>query len=131
MNMPELHVQLHRANKWLVVQPSGDLVMATGATLFGKVQTATLELELNDVLFDMSRLKIIDSAGLGTLIAIRRQCLNSGGQLRLAECTRLLSTLFQATHLDADFPCYTTVEDALLGVAPAPAPVSPVLQDQL
>lgn len=112
--MPELLVQLHRANQWLVVQPSGDLVMATGAKLFNQVQSALIELELVDVLFDMSRLKLIDSAGLGTLIAIHRQLRDTGGRLRLADCNRLLETLLQATHLDADFPRYATVEDALI-----------------
>ena len=112
--MSDLYVELHRANCWLVVQPNGDLTMSTGSKLFDKVHAAIQELELTNVLFDMSRLKIIDSSGLGTLIAIHRHLQVGGGRLRIAECNRLLDTLLKTTHLDRDIPQFATVEDALL-----------------
>jgi anti-anti-sigma factor len=112
--MPDLHIELHRANRWLVVQPCGDLTMAVSPTLFNKVQIALQELGLMNVLFDMSKLQIIDSSGLGTMIAIRRQLAVGGGRVCVAECNRLLSTLLKTTHLDQDFPQFASVEEALL-----------------
>lgn len=69
------------------------------------------------VVFDLSGVPLVDSAGLELLTAKRRQCIRSGGILQLTGVNALVCEILQMTGLDAQFEIQDTVVAAVGGIA--------------
>ena len=55
------------------------------------------------LLIDLSQVDYIDSTGLGTLIALRKQALQNGGAIRLQGLQGIVRDLFEMTRLTTVF----------------------------
>jgi anti-sigma B factor antagonist len=95
-----------------VLKLSGKLMMGpeTGdiETLVGKL----LRQNRKKLIFDLTGVDYIDSAGLGTLTFCSATMQAGGGALRMAGAQPLPQRLFQVTKLDKILSFYPTVEDA-------------------
>lgn len=74
---------------------------------------------LRNIESDMSKVEIIDSCGLGALIAMNRSCRERKGSLRLANPSPAVARVLQLTHLTRVFevvgdPTLTTTIQAEL-----------------
>ncbi len=73
------------------------------------------------VLFDMSQLQFVDSAGLGALMACRRQLSGVGGELTLCGMTKKVRSVFEISRMHRLFDIAETREEAINSVPPETA----------
>jgi anti-anti-sigma factor len=70
------------------------------------------------LLFDLTKLTFLSSAGLSIFLAAHRRLQPAGGAVRFAGLQDAVALVFKVTGLAALFEIYPTVEDALVGPRP-------------
>ena len=71
--------------------------------------------ENSRILLNMEGVTILDSSGLGALIASTGQVEKEGGELRICNLTEGVKKLINIANLSGVFNVYETEEEALLG----------------
>ncbi len=66
------------------------------------------------ILFDMHHLKFVDSSGLGALLSILRVVHTQQRELKLAQMTKPVRTLFELVSMHKIFEIYNTLEEAVI-----------------
>lgn len=69
--------------------------------------------DFKNVIIDLGDVKWINSSGLGSLVAAFTSVRNTGGDLRLANVTKKIESLFVITQLVRVFKTYETVPRAV------------------
>ena len=72
-----------------------------------------LEDDVKNIVLDLSKVKWVNSSGLGTLIAAMTSVKNKGGELKLANVTDKVESLFMITQLIKVFKTYEDVDRAI------------------
>lgn len=85
----------------VVLTLAGELDLATAPVLQERLDAALRGKAA--VVIDLSRLRFIDSSGLGMLVRAERQLRDSGGQLVLVRGPRAVHRPFELTSLDSHF----------------------------
>ncbi len=104
-----------------VVEKTGDvaIVVLSGETLDASNEkdfTRDIRpvLESNPkVVFDMGRLRFVDSSGLKAILSSLRELNQAGGDLKLCAMTKPVRTLFELVRLHRVFDIYNTREEAV------------------
>ncbi|HEY4612372.1 MAG TPA: STAS domain-containing protein [Bacteroidota bacterium] len=100
----------------------GDIaVLALKGNLMGEPDTtdvrdkiySLLQDEVKNVVLDLGKVKWVNSSGLGTLIAAMTSVKNKGGELKLANITDKVESLFMITQLIKVFKTYESVDRAI------------------
>ena len=65
------------------------------------------------VVLDLSRLRFVDSSGLGAMLSCLRQLTGSGGDLRLSGMSKPVRALFELVRMHRIFDIYATKEEAI------------------
>ena len=68
---------------------------------------------LKNYLIDLKQVDFLDSAGLGTLIAVLKRAMEQGGDLKIANLQKKPRMVFEITRAYKVFKIYDTVEEAL------------------
>lgn len=77
-----------------------------------EVQTLLAE-DINEIIFDLGKVSVMNSSGLGVLIMVRDAITKRGGVVKLANLQNLMQEIFTRMRLDTLFPIYSNVEEAL------------------
>ncbi|MEC7839803.1 MAG: anti-sigma factor antagonist [Chlamydiota bacterium] len=72
---------------------------------------------LRNLIFDLRNLKFIDSSGLGSFLAVLRVVNSQSGDLKLANMSKTVRTMFELVSMHKIFEIYATTEDALKSVS--------------
>ncbi len=100
----------------------GDIVvLSLKGNLMGEPDTTDLRDKIYSLLqdnfvnivLDLAKVKWVNSSGLGTLISSMTSIKNKGGELRLANITDKVESLFVITQLIKVFKTYETVDRAV------------------
>jgi len=100
----------------------GDVaVVALKGNLMGEPDTtevrdkvySLLQDEVKKIVLDLGKVKWINSSGLGALIAAMTSVKNKGGDMRLANITEKVESVFMITQLIKVFKTYETVDRAV------------------
>lgn len=97
-----------------IIEIEGQLIVGNRQALKQMVLD-DLEKGTRKVLVDFARTGYIDSSGLGVLVSLAKKIREMGGELRLANLSDDLQTLFELTKLDTLFQIADTRESALEG----------------
>jgi len=73
--------------------------------------------EGDKVVLDLGKVNFMDSSGLGAIVALGRSLSRGEGELRLANITPHVRTVFELTRLHRAFEIYDTVEEAVASFA--------------
>jgi anti-anti-sigma factor len=95
--------------KPLIIQPPSQLIIGNREDFKRKV-LGELEKGQKSFLIDFLNTGYIDSSGLGVLVSCSKKVRERGGEMRLANLTPDLRTLFELTKLDSLFYIYDTQE---------------------
>jgi anti-sigma B factor antagonist len=95
-----------------IIEIDGQLIVGNRQALKQMVLDE-LEKGTRKVLVDFSRTGYIDSSGLGVLVSLAKRIRELGGELRLANLSDDLQTLFELTKLDTLFQISETRDRAL------------------
>jgi anti-anti-sigma factor len=91
------------------VQRSGGFasIRCTGRIVFGDdlhhLKVATWSQGTREVMLDLSRVGLIDAAGLGGLVELHQRFQCAGRKMKLVNPTRFVSHVFKITQLDTVF----------------------------
>ena len=96
----------------LVIQIQEDNLDASNVREF-REEVQKLIRDNSRVVLDMSRLKFVDSSGLGALIACLRETNGRKGDFRLSELSRSVMALFELMRMHRVFSIHDTVEGAV------------------
>ena len=71
-----------------------------------------------ELVLDLSRLRFVDSSGMGAILSCLRQLTARGGDLKLCGMTRQVRTVFELVRMHRVFDIYATQEEAVRAFAP-------------
>lgn len=97
----------------LILRLSGDLIGEdNGANILDKVNTAILD-QIRVCIVDISKLRYINSSGIGVLITILTKFRNKGGEVYLMKPSETVQKLLVITKLNAIFNVIQDEEEVL------------------
>ena len=109
----------------------GDVVViALKGNLMGEPETSEFRDQVKSavaegfqkVVLDVSKVKWVNSSGLGSLISALATVNNAGGDMRIANVTEKIESLFMITQLVRVFKSFETVERAVASFLVDPIP---------
>jgi anti-anti-sigma factor len=92
-----------REDKKAVVQPSGDTIVAATIPELRQQMRGVLDQGVRDLTIDLSAVRMVDSSGLGLLIAAHNSLRKMGGQLAVIHASEDLLALFQSMRMHQHF----------------------------
>ncbi|MCU0571706.1 MAG: STAS domain-containing protein [Syntrophobacteraceae bacterium] len=98
--MPEVIVE--RSGPDTTVIPRGALTVALAQELRSQIRNVLSE-GVSHVVFDLSGTEVVDSSGIGLLIATHNSLKKTGGSLRVVGVSPEIKNLFKAMRLDRHF----------------------------
>ncbi|MGD8428313.1 MAG: STAS domain-containing protein [Balneolaceae bacterium] len=97
----------------IIFKFSGDLMGGPDATKFNDKLHELIDKNRNEIVADLSKVKFMNSSGLGILIGGLTTMRNAGGDLRIAGADKKIESLLVVTKLITVFESYRTVEEAV------------------
>ena len=95
----------------LILSADGGLLHETAERFVGELEKY-VELGVDKLIVDCSRLTTISSYGLGILVSLHGRLAKKGGDVKLAAVSGFVVKVFRKTGLGAHFHIYPTVEEA-------------------
>lgn len=96
-----------------VVSLRGNLMGEPDTTEVREKIYSLLQDDVRKIVLDLGKVKWINSSGLGALIAAMTSVKNKGGDMRLANITEKVESVFMITQLIKVFKTYETVDRAV------------------
>jgi len=96
-----------------VVALKGNLMGEPDTTEVREKIYSLLQDDVKRIVLDLGKVKWINSSGLGSLIAAMTSVKNKGGEMRLANITEKVESVFMITQLIKVFKTYETVDRAV------------------
>ncbi len=84
---------------------AGEIDSLSAGLIKDKIQSQ-VESQIYNIVFDMTQVKFMDSAGLGVLVSGLKLCTKNGGDLVLVGLTENVRELFRITRLDTVFKMF-------------------------
>lgn len=91
---------------------------ASNAAEFKCEVAPLLEATTTKLVFDLGRLRFVDSSGLGAFISCLRRLNAKGGDLKLCGMSKQVRAVFELVRMHRIFDIYGTKEDAVHAFAP-------------
>jgi len=107
-----MEVTLDKIDNVTVIVLPGESLDASNVKEFKRDIKSALEGQ-SRVLFDMDKLKFVDSSGLGAILSCLRQLNASGGDLKLCGMLKPVRALFELVRMHRIFDIYNTKEEAI------------------
>ncbi|HXE53729.1 MAG TPA: STAS domain-containing protein [Tepidisphaeraceae bacterium] len=96
-----------------VISLTGDFVGADTAQVRAAVDERLMSRRAVNFVIDFEPSHFISSEGLETLLAIRRQCEERRGQVKLAGLDESCRKILEITRLDRHFECHPDLQTAM------------------
>ena len=112
-----MEIAVDRAGDVAVAVLPVDELDASNAAEFKRDIASVLEGNMK-VVFDLSRLRFVDSSGLGAFLSCLRQVNAKGGDLKLCGMSKPVRTVFELVRLHRIFDMVATREEAVRAFAP-------------
>jgi anti-sigma B factor antagonist len=109
------HIQADTA----VVSFAGNLTMGTGLKVADTQIQNLIEKDVRWIVFDLTEVAYIDSAGLGTLVHTRGLVQQKNGMLRLCRVADRVAALLKLTGMDAVLPVDSDEASSLAAIRSA------------
>ncbi|MGQ0566283.1 MAG: STAS domain-containing protein [Gemmobacter sp.] len=110
-----MDLQTTAQDDMLIVSAMGDRIDAAGAIQFKDRMRALVQHPAPRVLLDLSRVKFLDSSGLGAVVAVMK-LLGPDRRLELAGLTPTVQKVFRLTRMDSVFVIHPDVPGGLRDV---------------
>ncbi len=104
----------------MILRADGGLNASTAGQLSEQV-TALVKGGVRNIIVDCSKLDIISSIGLGSLLLLHTRSKSAGGEVKLCGLKGSIVQIVRMTKLDSLFEMYADVEEARLAFRPPSA----------
>jgi anti-sigma B factor antagonist len=113
-----MEISLQQIGDVGVVTVPADELDASNAEEFKRDMAPVLQTGTKLVL-DLSRLRFVDSSGLGAFISCLRKVNANGGDLKLSGMSKQVRSVFELVRLHRVFDIFATSEEAVRAFGPA------------
>lgn len=107
-----MELAVEKLGEVTIVQLPGEQLDASNAKDF-KRDVASILGGASKVVFDLSRLRFVDSSGLGAMLSCLRQVNSAGGELKLCGLSKSVRALFELVRMHRIFDICATKDDAV------------------
>jgi anti-sigma B factor antagonist len=107
-----MDLQTTARDDMLIVSAMEDRIDAAGAIQFKDCMRMLVQHPAPRVVLDLSRVKFLDSSGLGAVVAVMK-LLGPGRKLELAGLTPTVLKVFRLTRMDSVFTIHPDVPEGL------------------
>ncbi len=107
-----MDLQTTARDDMLIVTAMEDRIDAAGAIQFKDRMRALVQHPAPRVVLDLSRVRFLDSSGLGAVVAVMK-LLGPGRKLELAGLTPTVQKVFRLTRMDSVFVIHAEVPEGL------------------
>ena len=107
-----MEIKLEMDNEVIILKLAGNLVASTAEVLNAQI-AKLIEKKYRFILLDLGRVDFIDSSGLGTCIAIKRDLAAKDGLLACTGLSENVRKLFRMTHADQKIMIFDARQDAV------------------
>jgi len=97
----------------LIIELEGELMGGPEVEHFRELVDEAIQSENNKVIIDMSKVKWMNSSGLGMLMSALTSLRSSGGDLKLANVSPSVRRPIEITRLDSTFEDFDSIEEAM------------------
>lgn len=97
----------------VVIEFKGDVMGGPDTVKLNEQLHKLIDENKKNIVADLSKVKFMNSSGLGTLIGALTTMRNAGGDLRLANATQKIESLLMITKLITVFQNYKSVDEAV------------------
>ena len=111
--MSSLELRERRSGDVVIISPVGRLVPDQEDVIFRECIEALIEQGICKIVVDLHDVVLLDSGGIGVLVAKLHRVRKRGGDLRLAHLTPRTERLLAITHLLAIFMTFASVDAAV------------------
>ncbi len=111
-----MEIPLDKINHVAVAVAPMEELDASNVAEFKSLMAPVLE-TYTALILDLSRLRFIDSSGLGAILSCLRQLSAKGGDLKLCGMTKQVRAVFELVRMHRIFDIYATREGALQAFA--------------
>ena len=94
--------EILREQDQATIEPQSDMVASTAGEFKGELK-ALLDQGIKDLTIDIGAVEMIDSVGLGVLIATCNSLHRAGGSLTIRNASKDIHSLFKTMRLDKHF----------------------------
>lgn len=96
-----------------IIDLVGKITIGEGDTTLRDIVTEIMEKDKKKIIFNLGKIKYMDSAGIGELIRSYTTVKNSGGDLKLLNLTKKIKDLLTITKLITIFNDFTNEDEAV------------------
>lgn len=111
-------------NDVAILEMSGRIMRGPESEQIEELVADLMREKQSKVIFDLARVKHIDSTGVGILVMCSGKLNDAGGELRLAGATGMVERTLRLTRLNCIVPTFASLAEATAGLtstAKAPA----------
>ncbi len=108
-----MELTIQQSGHYLVVRILEERLGADRALSFRESMARLIEQGHDTFVLDFSKVKCVDSSGLGAILATSKRLGKAGGIL-VAGSSEAVGSMFKLTRMDRVFPMFRTVEEALV-----------------
>ncbi|MFC1763651.1 STAS domain-containing protein [Planctomycetota bacterium] len=105
-----------RENETVTIRPQSDVVASMASEFKGELK-GLLDEGIRDLTIDLQGVEMVDSVGLGVLIATHNSLSKTGGQLAVCNVSNDIFSLFKTMRLDKHFSVTAIEEEACHGTS--------------
>lgn len=114
-----MRIEQEARGRHTVIRMMGMVTASDGSTALSEA-LATAEARAGSVVIDASELRHMDSTALGVLVGSMRRLHTENREICFVKPGPRIVLLLELTHLDALFPTYATVADAVAAMERRP-----------
>ncbi len=108
-----MKVRIEEKYQAAIIELKGNLIGGENAKLFRDKVYELIADKKNNVIVDMSDVKMVNSSGIGILISGYTTLKNAGGDLKLAHISDKVQGVLNITKLNQIFNIYNNVDEAV------------------
>ena len=108
-----MHVEVRKKGDVVVADLNGRLVGGVGDEILREVVNELLAEGWKKILLNLSGVQVVDSAGIGELVACHKRAVEKGGAIKILKPNEKLLDLFTITKLIEIFDIFKDEKEAL------------------
>lgn len=104
-------------NGIVVLEMTGRITLGPECQLIESSVEQLVRSKHTRIIFDLGKVKYMDSSGLGILVMCSEKIKEAGGELRLAGAKGVVEQTLNLTRMNLIVPTYATLDEAVAGTA--------------
>jgi len=109
-------VQFQKRNQTLIITPEGELDHHNSVNIREQINDKFTSSQAKNIIFNMQKLRFMDSSGLGILIGRYKAVSSIGGKISIVKPTPTVQQLISLAGIHKIIPVYNSLDEALGGV---------------